>query len=92
MAKFVTSDKDITPIMAYDPNAVIVSPSDPNNVRFTVIIEIPKQQYKAMQYLDLNVIDIFTRSGFKRVWDSLIDRAKAKWVKQYTFEQLEAKE
>ena len=89
---WITSNKDYTPIVAYDPNSVIVSPSDPNNVRMTIIIEVPKNQYRAMQYLDLNVIDIFKRSGFKRVWDSLIERAKAKWVKQYTFEQLEAKE
>ena len=89
---WITSNPDATPIVAYDPNSVVESPSDPNNMRFTVIIEIPKQQYKAMKYLDLTMIDMFERSTFKRLWGRIVERARAKWSKRYTIEQLEAKE
>jgi hypothetical protein len=92
MAKIITSDPNFVPIVAYDPAKVIESPSDPNNVRFIVYIEISKQQYRAMQYMDYTMIDMFHRTMFRNVWNRIISLARAKWSKRFTIEQLEAKE
>lgn len=66
-----------TPIITYDPNSFVESPTDPNNVTVTIQFEITKEQYKAMQHLDISLTEVVAESKLSRTLNRLIVRAKA---------------
>jgi hypothetical protein len=80
-----------TPIIAYDPNAVTESLVDPNNITITIQVEISKDQYAAMQYLNISLIDVVARSRLSRTLDRLIEEAKRKLTQILTVTELKAK-
>ena len=80
-----------SPFIVYDPNTVIESSTDPNNVTVTITVEITKDQYEAMQYLDISLIDVVAQSGLSRTLDKLIARAKKALTDSLTVMQLKAK-
>ncbi len=79
------------PKMTYDPNSVIVSPDDANCMRYIVTIDIPKDQHRAMLYLNLSILDIIQQSRFGRLFDGLIEKARMKLIRSYTFDDAKAK-
>ena len=79
-----------TPLIVYDPNTVIESPADSNNISIVITVEITKDQYAAMQYLDMSLLDVVEKSNLNRVLDGLILRAKALIVKAWTVTELKA--
>ena len=82
--------KKPTPIIVYDPNTVIESPTDPNNITITIAVEITKDQYAAMQYLNMTLIDVVRQSKLSRTLDRLISKAKALMVEVWTVTELKA--
>lgn len=66
------------PVITYDPNSITESPTDPNNVTITIQMEITKEQYAAMQYLDISFDNVIHRSRLSRNLDRLIVQAKAR--------------
>ena len=80
-----------TPLITYDPNTVIDSPIDPNNVRVTIVVEITKEQYAAMQELGYTLYDAVSRSRLSSILDRWIDVAKKELTKTFTVTELKAK-
>ena len=80
-----------TPLISYDPNTVVESPTDPNTVTVTTTVEITKQQYAAMQYLGKNLYDAVAKSGLSRILDKWIVSATLLRTESYTFTELDAK-
>ena len=84
----LNSDPDELPYFEYDPNSVVV---DANSVTVVMTIKIPKNQARALKYLEIDIIDIFQRSTFKRILLRYIKEAKARLVANYTVDELKAK-
>ena len=80
-----------TPSITYDPNSVIESPTDPNNVTMTIQIEITKEQYAAMQYLNISIVEVVNQRRLLRRLDGLIAEAKAKMTEAIDVNDLKAK-
>ena len=79
-----------TPLIVYDPNTVIESPADSNNISIVITVEVTKEQYAAMQYLNISLLDVVDRSNLRRTLDGLILRAKALIVEAWTITELKA--
>ena len=79
-----------TPLIVYDPNTVIDSPTDPNNISIVITVEVTKEQYAAMQYLNMSLLDVVERSNLSRILNGLILRAKALMVEAWTITELKA--
>ncbi len=77
-----------SPIISYDPNSVTVSP---DNVTIAITIEITKEQYEAMQELDISLIDLIKESGIGIRLDRYIEKAKVLLIKDITIKELKAK-
>ena len=84
----INSDPNELPYFEYDPNSIVV---DADTVTVTMTIRIPKNQARALNYLNIDIIDIFQRSTFKRLLQRYIQDAKAKLVAKYTVDELKAK-
>ena len=80
-----------TPTITYDPNTVIESPTDPNNIRITITVEITKEQYAAMQKLGKTLHNAVSKSRLSRILDLWVVQAKALITNKYTFTELDAK-
>lgn len=80
-----------TPLITYDPNSVIESPTDPNNVTVAIQIEITKEQYDAMQYLGVSFVDVVDRRRLSRRLNRLIVQAKAKMTEPMDVNDLKTK-
>lgn len=80
-----------TPIIIYDPNTVTESLVDPNNVTITVQVEISKEQYEAMQYLNVTLIDAVDQSGLSRILDGWIDSVKFLLTKDKKISEIKVK-
>ena len=79
-----------TPLIVYDPNTVIESPADSNNISIVITVEVTKEQYAAMQYLNMSLLDVVDRSNLRRILNGLILRAKALMVEAWTITELKA--
>jgi hypothetical protein len=79
------------PLVTYDPNSIAESPTDPNNITVTIQMEITKEQYAAMEYLDISFIDLIHRSRLSRTLDRLIIEAKAKLTETVDVNDLKTK-
>jgi len=79
-----------TPLIVYDPNTVIESPADSNNISIVITVEVTKEQYAAMQYLNMSLLDVVDRSNLRRILNGLILRAKALIVEAWTITELKA--
>lgn len=72
-----------------DPNDIIESPTDPNNMLFTCTIEITKQEYKAMQVLKYDLQKIFRICRFGDKLEGLILKAKTWIIRNDTVTEVE---
>ena len=72
----------------YDPNTVVVTEK---TVTFDVKLTMSREHYDAMQYLQLNIVDIFKRSTFGRLCLKLIPTARNRLVRDIKFNDLKAK-
>ena len=80
-----------TPLLiTYDPNTIIDSPIDSNSISIVITVEITKQQYAAMQYMGMSLLDVVNRSNIEAVLDRLILKAKARIVEAWTVDELKA--
>ncbi len=80
-----------TPMITYDPNTVIESPNDPNNVILTIVVEITKQQHESMKDLGKTLYGAVVRSALRRILDGWTVQATALLSKEYNYTELKAK-
>jgi len=71
---------------------VFIDPNGFGDVIFTIKVHVPREQYKAMEYMEWTIIDMLNKSSLKRLFDVVIEKARAKWAEKYTITQLKAKE
>ena len=77
-----------SPVIVYDPNTITESLTDPNYVSITITVEITREQYAAMQYMGMSLLDVVNRSNIEAVLDRLILKAKARIVEAWTLSEL----
>ncbi len=84
----ISSDPNQLPHYEYDPNSVVVGDS---TVTVTMTIIIPKNQAKALNFLDMDIVEIFKRSTVSKLLLKYVKEAKSQMVRNFTVEQLQAK-
>lgn len=77
-----------SPVIAYDPNEII---ANPDTVTINIKVTITAEQYAAMQYLDLTLIDVVKKSRLSRTLDNLIKEAKIRMTENVKLTDLKAK-
>ena len=85
---FISGMSVAQPTYTCDPNDIVV---DANSVTFTVQITVPKEQYRAMEYLEITLFDMFRRSTFGRLWDRILSQARAKVTENMDLDDLRSK-
>ena len=76
------------PQYTMDPNDIVM---DANSVTYTITITVPKEQHRAMLYLNRTIFDMLKRSGFAGLWLKLIPEARAKITQNMDIDDLKAK-
>lgn len=91
VAGMALSAKTKTQAITYDPNDIIESPSDANNIIITVRVEITKDQFEAIQYLNISLTDVINSRRLSRTLDRLVVQAKANMTEAIDVNDLKTK-
>lgn len=84
----INSDPNEMPYYEIDPNDTITTV---DTITFTVQITVPRKQYRALNYLEMTILDMFRRSTFGRLWDRVLPQARTKATKNMDIDDLRAK-